>query len=147
MHWLIEQVGEHAGQPAPWSAAQRAQAARRFALDAAQLAQAEHIASRILHGQAAWAWRASEVLQAFNEVELIHAGQRLRIDRLVRRRAGAHGPESWWILDHKSATRPERAPHLRAQLAAYRAAVQAIHPTDPVHAAFLSADGRVVEEG
>ncbi|MDR0275202.1 MAG: UvrD-helicase domain-containing protein [Burkholderiaceae bacterium] len=134
-----------ADAPPPWSAAQRAAAAHRFALDATQLAQAQHAARRILNGQAAWAWCADDVLDAFNEVELIHAGQRLRIDRLVRRRATAAEPESWWILDYKSAARPEQAPHLRAQLAAYRAAVQAVYPHAPIHAAFLSADGRLVE--
>ncbi|HRW73167.1 MAG: UvrD-helicase domain-containing protein [Burkholderiaceae bacterium] len=145
MHWLIERAGlRPAGAPAPgWSDGQRAAAARRFALDAAQLAQAQQAAGRILAGEAAWAWHEGEVLDAFDEVELVHEGQRLRIDRLVRRRAGAHGPEAWWVLDHKSAAHPERDPELMAQVARYRDAVQNIHSGEMVRAGLLSGDGRL----
>ena len=145
MHWLIERAGlRPAGAPAlGWSDGQRAAAARRFALDAAQLAQAQQAAGRILAGEAAWAWHEGEVLDAFDEVELVHEGQRLRIDRLVRRRAGAHGPEAWWVLDHKSAAHPERDPELMAQVARYRDAVQNIHSGEMVRAGLLSGDGRL----
>jgi ATP-dependent helicase/nuclease subunit A len=105
------------------------------------------MASRIFTGEAAWAWSTSEVIEAFDEVELIHQGQRLRIDRLVRRRAGPHGPEAWWVLDYKSAARPERDSLLVEQLGRYREAVSLIHPGQTVVAAFLSADGRVVSVG
>ena len=116
---------------------------RRFAVTNAQAARAEQLARAIHTGEAAWAWRADEVLEAFDEVELTHQGQRLRIDRLVRRRAGPHGGEAWWVLDYKSATRPEDDPLLQAQLAQYRAAVARLYPGADVQAAFLSADGRV----
>ena len=84
------------------------------------------------------------MLEAFDEVELVHQGQRLRIDRLVRRRAGAHGPEAWWVLDYKSAAQPERDPALQAQLAGYRAAIERLHPGQVVRVAFLSGEGTVV---
>ncbi|HPP97628.1 MAG TPA: 3'-5' exonuclease, partial [Ottowia sp.] len=105
MHWLLEHAGD---TPSGWHPRRAAQARRRFALDAAQAAHAEAIARRILTGEAAWAWSAEHVLEAFNEVELVHQGQRLRIDRLVRRRASATEPEAWWVLDYKSAAHPER---------------------------------------
>ena len=82
--------------------------------------------------------------EAFDEVELTHQGRRLRIDRLVRRRAGAHGAEAWWVLDYKSAAQPERDAALIEQLARYRDAVRSIHPGALVQAAFLTADGRLV---
>ena len=112
-------------------------------MDAAQAAHAEAIARRILTGEAAWAWSDEHVLEAFNEVELIHQGQRLRIDRLVRRRASATEPEAWWVLDYKSAAHPERDAALQEQLTRYRAAVERLHPGVVVRVAFLSGEGRV----
>ena len=141
MHWLLEHAGEIASG---WLPERLAHARKRFALDAAQTAQAEALARRIFTGEAAWAWSADEVLQAFNEVEVVHEGERLRIDRLVRRRAGAHGPEAWWVLDYKSAAHPERDESLQAQLARYRVAVESRHPGEVVHMAFVSGNGAVL---
>ena len=144
MHWLLEHAAD---TPQGWLPERVAQARRRFGADADQAARAETLARRILTGDAAWAWAGGEVLEAFNEIELTHQGQRLRIDRLVRRRAGAHGDEAWWVLDYKSAARPERDSLLVEQLGRYREAVSLIHPGQTVVAAFLSADGRVVSVG
>ena len=144
MHWLLEHAAD---TPQGWLPERVAQARRRFGADADQAARAEILARRILKGDAAWAWASAEVLEAFNEIELTHQGQRLRIDRLVRRRAGAHGDEAWWVLDYKSAARPERDALLVEQLGRYREAVSLIHPGQTVVAAFLSADGRVVSVG
>ncbi len=144
MHWLLEHAAD---TPQGWLPERVAQARRRFGADADQAARAETLARRILTGDAAWAWAGGEVLEAFNEIELTHQGQRLRIDRLVRRRAGAHGDEAWWVLDYKSAARPERDALLVEQLGRYREAVSLIHPGQTVVAAFLSADGRVVSVG
>ncbi len=142
MHWLLEHAGD---TPDGWRAERATQAQRRFALAPEQARHAAAMARRIVTGEAAWAWSASEVLEAFDEVELVHQGQRLRIDRLVRRRAGAHGPEAWWVLDYKSAAHPERNEALQAQLARYRAAVERLHPGQAVRVAFLSGEGRVVD--
>lgn len=49
-----------------------------------------------------------------------------------------------WVLDYKIAARPEGNPLLLAQLARYRAAVERSYPGQPVVAAFLSEDGRMV---
>ena len=144
MHWLLEHAAD---TPQGWLPERVAQARRRFGADADQAVRAEILARRILTGDAAWAWASAEVLEAFNEIELTHQGQRLRIDRLVRRRAGAHGDEAWWVLDYKSAARPERDALLVEQLGRYREAVSLIHPGQTVVAAFLSADGRVVSVG
>ena len=144
MHWLLEHAAD---TPQGWLPERVAQARRRFGADADQAARAETLARRILTGDADWAWAGGEVLEAFNEIELTHQGQRLRIDRLVRRRAGAHGDEAWWVLDYKSAARPERDALLVEQLGRYREAVSLIHPGQTVVAAFLSADGRVVSVG
>lgn len=147
MHWLLERVAPSAGADVvhDWPAPECAAAARRFMLDEAQLAQARTIAQRILAGAGGWAWRSSEVLQAFNEVALVHEGEQLRIDRLVLRRGSGGAPDAWWVLDYKSALRPERDPLLLVQLARYRDAVGRAHPQRVVRAAFLSADGRLLE--
>ena len=141
MHWLLEHAGD---TPEGWRAERTAQAQRRFALAPEQASHATAMARRIFTGEAAWAWSTAEVLEAFDEIELVHQGQRLRIDRLVRRRAGAHGPEAWWVLDYKSAAHPERDETLQAQLAGYRAAIERLHPGQAVRVAFLSGEGRVV---
>lgn len=137
MHWLLEHAGD---TPGGWRLERAAHARQRFALDANQAAQAEAMGRRILAGEAAWAWDEAQVLQAFNEVELIHLGQRLRIDRLVQRRADA----AWWVLDYKSAVRPDQHPAHLEQLARYRRAVQDLHAGAVVRTALLSGDGRLV---
>ncbi|MDR2155218.1 MAG: UvrD-helicase domain-containing protein [Burkholderiaceae bacterium] len=142
MHWLLEHAAD---TPQGWRAERIAQAMQRFALTAIQAARADTLARRIHTGEAAWAWDACEIIEAFDEVELTHDGQRLRIDRLVCRRAYADAPETWWVLDYKSAAQPERDPLLQAQLARYRAAIERLHPGQAVRAAFLSGEGRVVE--
>jgi ATP-dependent helicase/nuclease subunit A len=110
-------------------------------LTTAQSQQALHIAQRILQGEAAWVWSSQHIDWQANEVELHHAGQLLRLDRLVRERAS----QTWWVLDYKSATAPEQQSALRAQLSLYQQAVQAAHPGAAVRAAFITGEGKVVE--
>ena len=123
-----------------WSPVQVQRAAIEFGLDAAQARQALALARRILQGEGAWAWSGAEVDWQGNEVPVSVAGSVRRIDRLVRRRDG-----SWWVLDYKSAARPQQQDELLAQLRGYRAAVQAASPGETVRAAFLSASGRLEE--
>ncbi|MBY4596191.1 UvrD-helicase domain-containing protein [bacterium BD-1] len=141
MHWLLEHASD---TPQGWRQERLAQAMQRFGASAEQASRAETLARRILDGEGAWAWSAEHVIDQFNEVELIHQGQLLRMDRLVRRRAGPHGPEAWWVLDYKSAAKPEADPMLQAQLARYKLAMETVYPGQIVQAAFLSADGRLV---
>jgi ATP-dependent helicase/nuclease subunit A len=141
MHWLLEHAAD---TPQGWRAERIAQTLRRFAITPEQAAHADALARRIYTGEAAWVWSDSEVLEAFDEVELTHQGQLLRIDRLLRRRASAAEPETWWALDYKSAAHPEQDPELQAQLIRYRAAIRHLHPGQAVRAAFLSGEGKVV---
>jgi len=137
MHRMLE--GLPLGATALDPAQQRA-AAREFALDASQARQAAAMAAAILAGEGAWAWDAALVDWVGNEVALTRQGQTLRLDRLVRRRdTGA-----WWVLDYKSAAAPLRQSALVQQLQDYRAALQAVLPGAPVHAAFLTGQGAVV---
>jgi len=137
MHRLLE--WQPAGE-AGYGDAQQAAAAREFKLDAAQAAEASALAHRIRQGEGRWAWDDAEIDWHGSEVPIAWQGASLRIDRLVRRR----GSGDWWVLDYKSALRPERQPQLRAQLAAYRAAVMAASPGETVHAAFLTGQGTMV---
>jgi ATP-dependent helicase/nuclease subunit A len=124
-----------------FAAPQLRRAARDFGLDDAQLREAAAMARRILEGEGAWAWHAQSVDWQGNEVELLHEGELLRLDRLVRRR----GSGEWWVFDYKSAAQPQLQPELLAQLRRYREAVAAANAGAAVKAAFLTGQGRLVE--
>lgn len=119
--------------------------AREFDLDGEQAEQARAIAQRIVEGDAAWAWDATRLLQWGNEVELFHQGELLRLDRLVREAHTDSGPGAWWVLDYKSAARPERQPALIAQMRRYRRAVAESCPGEAVRVAFVSKNGELIE--
>ncbi|MGD9774206.1 UvrD-helicase domain-containing protein [Diaphorobacter sp.] len=145
MHQLLEQAGVTGMPPegGGWPARRLAQLARDFDITPDAAAQAAAMARRILQGEGAWAWDAAQVELAVNEAPLVHQGQGLRLDRLVRLHQPRQGAR-WWVLDYKTAATPERQPQLIAQLQRYRQAVQAQMPGEAVGAAFLSGDGRLV---
>ena len=103
--------------------------------------QALQAAQNILGGPLAWAWDERVVDWQGDEVELIHQGQWLRIDRLVRQRES----QTWWVLDYKSHPKPQQDPELLAQLRRYREAVMQAYPGQSVRAAFVTAQGECVE--
>jgi len=119
-------------------------AAREFELTPEQGTQAAAMALRILQGAGAWAWDPGVLAWQGNEVEVRHQDETVRLDRLVQRKDGPHAGH-WWVLDYKSAEAPLDLPELVAQLRHYRAAVQAIYPDAVVKAAFLSAQGALLE--
>ncbi|MFZ4478668.1 MAG: UvrD-helicase domain-containing protein [Rhodoferax sp.] len=126
------------------SNANLAAAAREFGLNPQQGTIAAGMAARILQGAAAWAWDAAVLAWSGNETGLMYQGEFRRIDRLVQRRDGAHAGE-WWVLDYKSEQSPQHRAELVAQLHGYRLAVQAIYPEQRVRAAFLTAQGGLIE--
>ena len=136
MHRLLEIMEPRA----PFSAAQLRRVAREFSLSAEHAQDAARMAQRIVLGEGAWAWDTHVLEWHGNEVELHHAGELIRIDRLVRRA----GSGEWWVLDYKSAAQPQGDAVLVAKMQLYREAVGSAHPNAPVHAAFLTAQGRVV---
>ncbi|MDA8456157.1 UvrD-helicase domain-containing protein [Acidovorax sp. GBBC 3334] len=149
MHQLLEQAGfsvkAAASQRLDWTPERLLQLARDFELPADQAERAAAMAGHILEGEGAWAWDRSRIDLAMDEAPIVHLGQTLRIDRLVRCRAEpGHAPD-WWVLDYKSAADPERQPELVAQLRRYRMAVLAQVHKGAVRAAFLTGDGRMVE--
>ncbi|EJE55031.1 ATP-dependent exonuclase V beta subunit, helicase and exonuclease domain-containing [Acidovorax sp. CF316] len=152
MHQLLEQAGVAGMALAQlrshgWQPARLARLAQDHEITAAAAARAAQLAQRILAGEGAWAWDPAEMDSAMNEAPLNHQGQSLRLDRLVHRPMAGHGTgpaPGWWVLDYKSAAQPERQPGLMAQLQRYREAVRALMPGEPVHAAFLTGDGRMV---
>jgi ATP-dependent helicase/nuclease subunit A len=101
------------------------------------------MASRIRTGEGRWAWDSAVIDWQGNEVTLLHAGLTQRIDRLVRRRDTGE----WWVLDYKSAPRPDEQPALVEQMIRYRDAVRNTNPGAAVRVAFLTGEGRVVEVG
>jgi len=137
MHRLLE----WAAPGTPIAPAQLRAAAREFALDAAQVRHAAALAERIRAGAGGWAWTLAELDWHGNEVALVHEGRVLRIDRLVRERASG----VWWVLDYKSASRPERDPELMVQMQRYGAAVRHAHPGAQVKVAFLTGQGEMIE--
>ncbi len=117
---------------------------REFELTPEQGTQAAAMAGRILQGEGAWAWDKAVVGWQGNEVELMHQGELLRLDRLVQRQDGAQAGH-WWVLDYKSTHAPQQQPELVTQLRNYRAAVQAIYPDEVVRCAFLTPQGALIE--
>ncbi|WP_394788380.1 UvrD-helicase domain-containing protein [Rhodoferax sp.] len=143
MHRLLEWVdpvpsGVHA---VPWLDAQLARVAADFALDAGQVQTAAAWAQVILGGDAAWVWDAGQLAWFGNEVPLTQRGRSLRIDRLVQHAATG----DWWVLDYKSTATPQDQPDLVAQLFSYRTAVAQAYPGHTVRAAFLTAQGALIE--
>jgi len=136
MHRLLE----WARPGVPITIAQVHAVQREFLLTPAEAREAAAMAERIRSGAAAWVWDTAAIDWHGNEVTLFHAGQTLRIDRLVRHRDSA----VWWVLDYKSAARPERDPALIAQIHLYRSAVQSAYPRDTVRSAFLTGQGELV---
>ena len=151
MHRLLERyVPPHAAtaQAPSWPEALQNGVALEFALDRPQFATAQAMAIRILQGEGAWAWDASQLSWQGNEVGLVHEGRLLRLDRLVQRRVqGASGADGgqWWVLDYKSNAQPQLQPELRAQLLEYQAAVAKAQAGQTVRAAFLTAFGTLIE--
>lgn len=147
MHWLLERAGRDGGDDWLKGSGESIQQtiARQYRLSPAQAQTALQTARRIFTGEGAWAWQRGAFTAAFDEVEILHQGQTLRMDRLVCRPDPATKQPEWWVLDYKSAAHPEHNPDYAAQLARYRAAVQAAHPSQTVRAALLSSDGRMSE--
>jgi ATP-dependent helicase/nuclease subunit A len=144
MHLLLERVPLLASgvqQVNHWSAQQRVQVARQFALDADQLNAALSMALGVLQGAGAWAWDAAAIDWHANEVPIHQGGQLLRIDRLVHHRQ----QDAWWVLDYKSSVQPDHQPELRAQLWGYREAIARTYPQQRVLAAFLTPQGALLE--
>ncbi|OUM02859.1 UvrD-helicase domain-containing protein [Variovorax sp. JS1663] len=137
MHRLLEWARPGATLPQSHVRA----AGREFGLDAAAAKVAAAMAQRIRAGAGAWAWEAEALAWQGNEVTLVHGGEVLRIDRLVQHRASG----VWWVLDYKSAGRPERDDTLIAQLQRYCEAVRQAHPGATVRAAFLTGQGQLVD--
>ncbi|MBL0945753.1 MAG: UvrD-helicase domain-containing protein [Hydrogenophaga sp.] len=124
-----------------WTAAHQRAVERDFELDARRAAEALAAARRIVQGAAAWVWDPQAIDHWGNEVDLVHEGRALRMDRLVRERASG----AWWVIDFKSADNPHRVPEYQQQLRDYRAALQAARPGEPVRLAFITAQGRFIE--
>ncbi len=140
----VARVGKAMHRLLEWGATEdhQVQAARiEFRLDPEQGSRAAAMARRILDGPGSWAWDPTQLSWHANEVELLSAGQLVRLDRLVRRKDNGE----WWVLDHKSVHAPQDNAALVAQLRGYRDAVQAIHGTQTVRAAFLGGQGAWIE--
>lgn len=134
MHRLLELWPMGLGQP---NAAMKERVAKEFELDNPTLEQACAMASRIVHGEGAWAWDPMNLEWWQNELDIVYGGRLLRIDRLVRLR----GNGQWWVLDYKSSGDSLKRPQRIEQLALYREAVGDAMAAHQVRAAFLGADG------
>ena len=86
-----------------------------------------------------------QLIWAANEVSVVDAGESLRIDRLVHRRAIDGEPESWWVLDYKLSHAPDQLGAYRQQLARYRQVVSRWQPGAVVRSAFITGSGAVIE--
>jgi len=112
-----------------------------FDLNNDEIKQAVLMAQQIAKGKGAWAWQAGLIDWCSNEIEMVSDGQLIRIDRLVKRADTGE----WWVLDYKSESQPQTKADLLAQLSAYRSAVQKNQLDSTVKAAFLTANGDLIE--
>ncbi len=128
-----------------WGETHRRAVAVEFTLSPERAQAAQAMAERIVRGEAAWVWDDTRVEQWGNEVALVHRGESLRLDRLVRTRQRGAESATWWVLDFKTAVHPERQPELLGQMRSYREAVAAAYPGAPLRLAFINAEGRLIE--
>lgn len=140
MHRLLE------WRPTPdagfdWSAVHVQSVAREFELNPEQAQTALRMAQGVCQGETAWVWDPQHVGQWFNEVPISHAGQTLRIDRLVQERASGQ----WWVLDYKSAHAPQTHTALLAQMQGYAQALRAVPDIGTVRLAFINPQGQLLE--
>jgi ATP-dependent helicase/nuclease subunit A len=140
LHRLLQWVPTPLGGFA-WGELHLQAVAREFALEPAQAREALRMAQAMLGGDAAWAWDATVLTHWGNEVDILDQGQLQRLDRLVRRADTG----CWWVLDFKSATRPERQAELREQLRRYHRALALALPGEPVRLAFINPLGQLIE--
>jgi ATP-dependent helicase/nuclease subunit A len=120
-------------------AALSAAAARAFGAPSAPAVQG--IVQGILNSvECAPLLRGAAIEWAGNEVPVSNAaGEVLRIDRLVLLEG------RWWVLDYKLSGSPLHDPDLVAQLRRYASAVAALNPGQPIKAAFITQQGRLLE--
>ncbi len=128
-----------------WGEVHRRAVAAEFGLSPERAQAAQAMAEGMVRGEAAWVWDSASVEQWSNEVSLVHAGESLRLDRLVRTRQLGEEHATWWVLDFKTAAQPECQPELLAQMRGYRAALAAAYPGTPLRLAFINAEGRLIE--
>jgi len=146
LHRALEWLGRSAPQlpAADWHAACRAAVAEQ-GLPGTQADAVLGWVQAVIQGpDTARFFRGPGLRWADSEVTLTHAGRVLRLDRLVEL-ADADGARVWWVLDFKLERRPQEVPAYREQLALYRAAVQAAQPLARVRAAFVTAEGALIE--
>lgn len=124
-----------------WSPEQLQRAQRNWQLSHEAIELVHTWACNIVTGEGAWAWQDAVVGFAGNEVDIMVGGALMRLDRLVQRR----DTHAWWVLDFKSSHHPQLDETLLHQLETYRAAVASIYPGQVVRAAFLTANGALIE--
>jgi len=146
LHRVLEWVG-HSARPLPpaqWPAACQA-ALAEFALPAAHAAALQCWVEAVVGGpDTARFFTGPELRWAGSEVTLAHDGRLLRLDRLVEL-ADDDGGTVWWVLDFKLERAPHDVPAYREQMARYRAALVAAKPAARVRAAFITAEGALIE--
>ncbi|HEY4080344.1 MAG TPA: UvrD-helicase domain-containing protein [Burkholderiaceae bacterium] len=141
----IHRVLEWASQPTrtrPALNSLMAAAAQMYGLDQKARERMERAVTAILQSpQCAPFFLAEQLRWAGNEVPLSLDGADMRLDRLVCLQETGE----WWVLDYKLGSQPEARPEYLEQLRRYVAAVQVLQPGEPVRAALISAQGRLVD--
>ncbi len=136
MHRVLEWVTGTGSAAEPLVAA----AAQMYGLDASQRERLLAGVQAILgSSECAPFFDASQLQWAGNEVPISFEGQDLRLDRLVKRDG------TWWVLDYKLASRPEGRQEYLEQMRHYALALRTLQPGEPVRAALITAQGRLIE--
>jgi ATP-dependent helicase/nuclease subunit A len=129
---------------ADWLARAAEQAVRELHLPVSATARVQALARPLISRPELTRWLdPTQVAWAANEVELVHEGELLRLDRLVA--VDTPQGREWWVLDYKLAHRPQDEPELQAQMARYRRAVQALKPGEVIRTALIGGAGELVQ--
>jgi ATP-dependent helicase/nuclease subunit A len=143
IHRVLEWASQPQRQRVPVQALTAA-AAQMYGLDQNARERLERAVPAILESpQCARFFDAAQLSWAGNEVPLSFEGADLRLDRLVCLRETGE----WWVLDYKLSGAPEQKPEYVQQMQRYVYAVQSLQPGEPVRAALITAQGRLVAMG
>lgn len=140
LQWQTMQTDENRSERvAHWPRHELLAVAREFQLNPSALSMAHNMACAIANGEAKWLWDSDVIDWFANEYEFVSDGRTLRIDRLVKRR----DTQTWWIVDFKSASQPERSAASIEQMNRYHGAVVKHLGASPeqVRAMFITGTG------
>ena len=136
LHALMERLTQAGTWPILMPSAQRA-ARWLLCTESEALAVCEQAAQILSSTELQHFYDPAQYSYARNELELVHNGEWMRLDRLVM------FEDALWVLDYKRSLLEQQQTAYWRQLERYRAACLALFPGKPVHTALITVDGQL----